>query len=118
MELQPEGIGAIGRARQPVRGHLVLQILDVVFGLPALLIPVEDLRRAAAPVGDQEAEIEAVAGALDFGHHAAGTLPAPRVIREAGVEPDALLPLLPELLGLLAVGLDEPAELLIAPESD
>src|SRR6516165_9025262 len=68
MELQAKSVGAVGGAGQAVGRDIALELLDEVFGLTPLVVPGEDLRGRADPVGDQEAEIGAERGVLALDH--------------------------------------------------
>src|SRR5207237_526014 len=54
---QAKGVGAEGVTGEPIGGEVALELLDEVLRLAPLVVPGEDVRRPAAAVGDDEADV-------------------------------------------------------------
>src|SRR5919197_1319871 len=60
VEQEPKRVGVKGVAREAIGREVALELLDEVLGLPPLVIPGEHVGGAAAPVGDDEADVGAL----------------------------------------------------------
>src|SRR5205807_10390306 len=90
LELETEGICPKARAREAVGSEIALEVLDEILGLPALLVPGEDLLGRAVTIGDDEAKVMSLRGPLHLGQDTARRRPTAGLVKEARVEPRAL----------------------------
>ena len=84
MELQPEGIRAEAMAAKPVGVDVEFEFLDPILSGPTVVIPRDEIDRAAAAIGDHEAHIEALRGDVDLDQDAPLTRPGSRPMSETG----------------------------------
>lgn len=61
---KPKGVGQKTMAAEPVGAEAVLELLDAVLALTAIVVKGKDLRGATGTVRDQEAEIGSGGGVL------------------------------------------------------
>ena len=84
MQQQAEGIGQEAMTAEPVSAEAVLELLDAVLALTAIVIKSEDLGRAAGTVGDEEAQVGAGGGVFGLVADAAPARPTAGAVAEAG----------------------------------
>src|SRR6266849_1986809 len=118
VQLQAEGVGAVGRARQAIGIDVTFEFLDEVLGLPALLVPGKDRFCRAPAIGNHEAYVAPKGGVLHLGNDAPCVAPATGLVEKAGEQPHRLPGMLPALLGALAQALDLRLQLGVARHPD
>src|SRR5437870_876672 len=106
VQQEAKGVGAKRVAGEPIGGEIALELLDEVLGLPPLVVPGEDVRRPAAAVGDDEADVGSLRGVLDHREHAPRAAPAPGLIAQARKPPHRVAGALVGDLGVEAVERD------------
>jgi len=87
MQLQADGIGGEGTARQPSPFDRALSLFDPLLCCAALVVDGDDALGRPCQIGDDEADarVQLARMPLDLGHDATRLVPALRPIAEAGV---------------------------------
>ena len=83
IQQQAEGVGQKAMAAQAVGAKTVLEFLDAVLALAAIVVEGEDLRRATGAVGHHETQVGASGGVFGFVADAALTRPGAGTMTEA-----------------------------------
>lgn len=84
MQEQAKSVGQEAVTAQAVRAEAVLELLDAVLALAAIVVEGEDLRGATGAVGKQEAQIDSGGGVLGLVADAALARPAASTVEETG----------------------------------
>ncbi len=84
VQQEAEGVGQKAMAAQAVGAKTVLEFLDAVLALAAIVVEGEDLRRATGAVGHHETQVGASGGVFGFVADAALTRPGAGTMTEAG----------------------------------
>jgi hypothetical protein len=77
VQLQPQGIGSISVARPPVPQKVAFELLDVVFTLTAMVMPLKHLFGLSWTVGHHKTNIAAHRPHLNLDHHPPILAPTP-----------------------------------------
>ena len=84
VEQQTEGVGQKTVAAEPVGAEAILELLDAVLALAAIVVKGKDLRRPAGTVGDDEAQVDSGGRVLGLVADAALTWPTAGTMAKTG----------------------------------
>ena len=84
MQEQAESVGQKAVTAQTVGAKAVLELLDAVLALPAIVVESEDLGGASGTVGNHEAQVGSSGGVLGLVADAAQARPTAGTMAEAG----------------------------------
>src|SRR5712691_7791835 len=90
MQLQAEGVRAEAMTAESIGVDVELEFLDPILRRPAVVIPGDEIGGAAAPVGDHEADVEALGRDVDLDQDATSVRPTSGPMPEAGAKVDRL----------------------------